>query len=237
MRILVVNADDFGQTEGINRGIARAHEEGVVTSTSLMTRFGAAAGAAGYARAHPELAVGLHVDFGEAIHRDGGWEPLYTVPDHDEPTVRAEVERQLAAFRKLVGGDPTHLDSHQHAHTEEPVRSVVLEVGERLGVPVRHFTPGVRYRGEFYGHGRHAEPAPELISVDALVNIVRSLEPGVTELSCHPGEAAGLRSGYLDERERELETLCDPRVRAAIEEAGVVLRSFRDALTPSGTAR
>ena len=83
-RYLIVNADDFGQSPGVNRGVAAAHERGVVTSASLMVRWPAAAEAAEYARAHPELSVGLHLDLGEWAHRGGEWVCLYrVVPDGD----------------------------------------------------------------------------------------------------------------------------------------------------------
>ena len=76
-RAAIVNADDFGQSAGINRGIVEAHERGIVTSASLMVRWPAASAAAAYARAHPRLSVGLHVDLGESIYRDGEWIALY----------------------------------------------------------------------------------------------------------------------------------------------------------------
>jgi predicted glycoside hydrolase/deacetylase ChbG (UPF0249 family) len=57
-RAAIVNADDFGQSAGINRGIVEAHQRGIVTSASLMVRWHAASeAAAAYARAHPRLSV------------------------------------------------------------------------------------------------------------------------------------------------------------------------------------
>jgi predicted glycoside hydrolase/deacetylase ChbG (UPF0249 family) len=61
-RILIVNADDFGLSGGVNRGVARAHDEGIVTSTSAMVRRDAIDEAAQLARERPKLSVGLHVD-------------------------------------------------------------------------------------------------------------------------------------------------------------------------------
>ena len=61
-RYLIVNADDFGQSDGVNRGIVRAHEGGIVTSASLMVRWPAAEEAAACARTHLRLSVGLHLD-------------------------------------------------------------------------------------------------------------------------------------------------------------------------------
>ena len=54
-RLLIVNADDFGQTAGVNRGVIEAHDRGIVTSASLMVRWPAAAEAASFARARPAL--------------------------------------------------------------------------------------------------------------------------------------------------------------------------------------
>jgi predicted glycoside hydrolase/deacetylase ChbG (UPF0249 family) len=66
-KYLIVNADDFGQSPGINRGIIEAHEQGIVTSASLMTRWLAAGEAALYAKQFPKLSVGLHLDLGEWV--------------------------------------------------------------------------------------------------------------------------------------------------------------------------
>src|SRR5215469_9782086 len=99
-KYLVVNADDFGISPGVNRGIIEAHERGIVTSTSFMTRWPAAPDAAEYARAHPEFGVGLHIDLSEWICRNGEWEPLYEVVSLDDPkAVRDEIYRQLETFR------------------------------------------------------------------------------------------------------------------------------------------
>src|SRR5215510_12014768 len=112
-RYLIVNADDFGQSHCVNSGIIAAYERGIVTSTSLMVRWPAAVEAAAYSRQHPNLSLGLHVDLGEWAYRGDHWELLYeVVPFNDTTTVAEEVSRQLTTFRRLVGKDPTHIDSH-----------------------------------------------------------------------------------------------------------------------------
>jgi predicted glycoside hydrolase/deacetylase ChbG (UPF0249 family) len=79
--------------------------------------------AADAARVRPRLSLGLHLDLGEWLYRGDRWECTYLrVQLDDEGAVRTETARQLAAFRRLVGCDPTHLDSHQHVHREEPAR-------------------------------------------------------------------------------------------------------------------
>lgn len=226
-RFLIVNADDFGQSPGINRGVIRAHQHGIVTSATLMVRWPAAEEAAAYAREHPDLSVGLHLDLGEWEYVDGEWRARYDVVDTADPSaVEAEVVRQLDAFRRLLGRHPTHLDSHQHVHRQEPVRSALRRAGEQLDVPVRHLTTCVHYRGDFYGQDGRGWPVPEAITVEALVGLVSGLSAGVTELGCHPGEPENLASTYRLERAVEVDALCDPRVRVAIAECGIRLRSF-----------
>src|SRR5437867_1669555 len=135
-KYLIVNADDFGQSTGINRGIIEAHERSVVTSASLMVRWPAAIDAAQYAREHAKLSVGLHLDFGEWIYRHDEWEPLYEVVSADDRIeVMSEISNQLGRFRSLMGRGPTHIDSHQHVHLQEPVRSVLTAVANDLRVP------------------------------------------------------------------------------------------------------
>ena len=235
-RAVIVNADDFGLSAGVNRGIAAAFEGGIVTSASLMVRPDAAAEAASYARLHPVLGVGLHIDLGEWVHVGGHeWRAAYEVaPLDDEEAVAAEVERQVDRFRDLLGREPTHLDSHQHVHLKEPARSVLLRVAARLRVPLRHFSKAVRYCGEFYGQAKDGSSTPEAISAEALISSIRRLGPGITELGCHPGDDAELDSAYRDERLLELAALCDPRVRAALEDEQVVLRTFEALGAPVG---
>lgn len=236
-RSLIVNADDFGLSLGVTDGILEAHTRGIVTSTSLMVRSRWAADAVGRSRRHPALSVGLHLDLGEWAYRDETWVPLYEVaPLDDAEAVTAEVRRQVESFLSLVGRKPTHLDSHQHVHSREPVRSVVSDLADDLGVPLRHVAPRVRYCGRFYGQMTDGSPLPGSITTDALIEILSGLEPGTTELACHPGYAADLDTMYRDERAAEVAVLCDPRVRAAIDAGGIELRSFIDN-GPAGTAQ
>ena len=225
-RYLIVNADDFGQSPGINQGIIQAHEQGIVTSASLMVRWPAAGAAAAYGRAHPEFAVGLHVDLGEWAYRDQTWVQLYQVVADEPAALVNEVNRQLATFRELLGRDPTHLDSHQHVHMQEPARSVLAAVACRLGVLLRRCTAGIRYCGSFYGQTDTGEAFPEGIQAAALVALLKRLPAGFTELACHPGVDGDVDSMYRSERAQEVRALCDPEVRAIVGIEGIILCSF-----------
>lgn len=228
MKTLIVNADDFGLSDGVNDGIIRAHREGIVTSTSLMVSQPAAAAAATAATMQPDLSVGLHFDVGEWERRDGEWHPRYLrVDDSDAAGLAAELHRQLADFRDLLGHDPTHLDSHQHVHRDEPARSILREVAHNLGIPLRHES-AARYYGGFYGQGRDGRMLPDAIEPASLAAYILSLPAGITELACHPAQQIDASQAYGPERIIELASLCHPRVRAAVVEGDVKLRSFRE---------
>lgn len=228
-RYLIVNADDFGLSSGVNRGIIEAFEHGIVTSASLMVNWTGAAEAAAYARRHPNLSLGLHLDLGEWAYRDGEWVTLYEEVALDDARVVAdEVARQLASFRFFIGKEPGHIDSHQHVHREEPTRSIVTGIGRQLSIPVRHFSPRITYCGNFYGQTEEGEPYTAGISVDGLIKTLETLPPGITELCCHPGYGEGLDTMYRAERAIEVRTLCDPLVWAALNELEIELCSFNE---------
>jgi chitin disaccharide deacetylase len=237
-RLLIVNADDFGLSPGVNAGVARAHEEGILTSASMMVLKPAAPEAAAYARATPSVGVGLHVDLCEWTKRDGEWITVYEiVPTNDLDAVEREVRSQVDRFRELVGRDPTHLDSHQHVHGWSRMTEIFARVASEVGVPLRHHLGGVQYCGDLYGHDPKGNPIPEALTPDAVIEIIRALQPGVTELACHPGLGADTGSAYDIEREQEVELLCDPRIPEALRKEGIELRTFADIASAGSGAR
>ena len=234
-RLLIVNADDLGMGPEVDAGILRAHDEGIVTSASLMVHGSSVAEGTRGALQRPRLGLGLHVDLGEWALRAGTWHRVRGTVDLDDlEAVCAEVEAQVARFRRLTGRDPDHLDSHQHVHRDEPVRTAMRAIAAWLGVPLRHEGP-TRYCGAFYGQGRRGETLPAAISAAALAALLGDLRPGATELCCHPAAAPPETSAYAEERVAELRALCDPAAAAAVRRAGVRLVRFGD-LAPSWTA-
>ena len=214
LRRLIVNADDLGLTDGVNRGIIDAHLSGIVTSASLMVDGPAAAQAAALAREHPALSVGLHfVDDG---------------PDLDQPGhAKREFARQLERFRALTASEPTHVDSHHHVHVTRLATFAPLVAP--LGVPLRG-DGRVRYLGAFFAHPRPAEVDHQRIRPAFLLELLESEASGeFSELGCHPGRVTvELHSSYAQEREIELATLTEPGLGDRIAALGLVLASYRD---------
>jgi chitin disaccharide deacetylase len=214
MRRLIINADDLGLTDGVNRGIIEAHARGVLMSASLMVDTPGAEAGAAMAREHPALSVGLHfVDDG---------------PDLDQPGhAEREFARQLARFRELMGLDPTHVDSHHHVHFAHfPAFGPLVAP---LRVPLRG-DGRVRYLGSFYGQPTRGEVDHERIRAAFLLALVEAEATGeFSELGCHPGRVTDeLHSSYGPEREIELATLTEPGLRQRIESVGLTLASYHD---------
>jgi predicted glycoside hydrolase/deacetylase ChbG (UPF0249 family)/aminoglycoside/choline kinase family phosphotransferase len=214
-KLLIVNADDFGATPGVNRGILEAHERGIVTSTSLMVEASAASEAAEAGREAPELGIGLHVDLGRT-------------PPADVAGIRRLLSRQAERFVELMGRKPTHLDSHRNSHLDPLALPEFLELAKAWEIPLRGHSR-VRLLPSFYGQW-NGESHPEQVGVATLLQLLATrLEPGITELICHPAYVdPTLDSSYRLEREVELATLCDPAIRQALATHDIQLAGFVD---------
>ena len=222
MHYVIVNADDFGNSEGINRGIIAAHEQGIVTSTSLMVNTPATAAAVKLARAYPNLGLGLHVNLtGEGERR---------VDLEDRQAVKRELEEQFNRFVDLTGQLPTHLDSHQHVHREFNVGHLFIKLSLRYGLPLRGYSEVV-YNSRFYGQWEYGKTEERYISVEFLISLLKAAKRGITEIACHPGYVvAEFNPVYNWEREVELKALTNPRVKSVIEEEGIQLINYQDYL-------
>ena len=219
-RQVIINADDLGMSVEIDRGILEAHDRGVVTSASLMVNEPDAEAAIEQARRRPALSLGIHV----AFDRRGQW----FVDVEDLTAVRRELDHQLARFVRLTGMAPSHIDSHHHVHRAFNVARLFLEAGERYGVPVRGFSE-VFYVGRFYGQPEFRKTDLSFITVETFISLLRSLRPGVSEVSCHPGHLETRPDAFYNrEREVELQVLTDPRVKTALADAGLRQISYLD---------
>jgi hopanoid biosynthesis associated protein HpnK len=152
VRNLIVNADDLGWTQGVNRGIAEAHRNGIVTSASLLANGKAFASAVDLVRATPGLGVGVHLNLSdgapvsareqvkslvnEAGMLEGGPESLLLRLAR-RGLALDEVEREWEAqIRKARGAgvQPTHLDGHKHVHMLPGLFEIALRLAKRHGI-------------------------------------------------------------------------------------------------------
>lgn len=152
MKSLIVNADDLGWTHGVNRGIAEAHRNGIVTSASLLANAPAFASGAEVALSTPGLGVGVHLNLSDGPpvaarelvtslvndtgEFDGGPESLLlriargALALHE---VEQEWEAQIEKIRE-AGIQPTHLDGHKHVHMLPGLFEIAVRLAKRYTI-------------------------------------------------------------------------------------------------------
>ncbi|MHC4623688.1 MAG: carbohydrate deacetylase [Planctomycetota bacterium] len=156
-RTIVINADDFGLCEGVNKAVAQAHTDGVLTSATIMANMPAAAEAVEIAKKMPTLGVGVHLNLtdGQPLSQRDAARPLLDAAGRFAcspaklaflslagPKSRNAIRTELAAqIQWLIdrGIKPTHLDSHKHFHAFPVLFSIVCQLAGRLGIPAIRF--------------------------------------------------------------------------------------------------
>src|SRR5438552_767018 len=154
MRRLIVNADDFGLTTGVNRGIVESHQNGIVTSTTLMACGGRFEEAAVIAKGAPRLSIGCHVVLvdGQPTSKPSDIPTLLmgNSPAHfrnslmsfatraasgklDDSEIEAEVTAQVRKLQS-AGVAVSHLDSHKHTHMFPVVLRGMLRAATNCGI-------------------------------------------------------------------------------------------------------
>jgi chitin disaccharide deacetylase len=253
---LIINADDYGLTTEVSRGIRDAHTHGIVTSTTCMLNMPTVAADIAIAlRETPRLGLGVHLVLtaGRPLSapetvpslcaEDGRFLKLPVLQSRIDSIDPAHAERewraQIAAFVAAAGRAPTHLDSHHHSSYFSPALfKVMLELARELNCAIRlpgaaPIDAGLRELLETY-----APPCTDTfstgfyadgVSIEHLAAWIASVPDGVHELMTHPGYCnAELESisSYARPRDREREVLTAPEIQAAVRSRGAGLISF-----------
>lgn len=203
---LIVNADDFGYSHSINKGIIEAHTNGIVTSTSVMVDAIAAHEAKDLTE-FSNLSIGLHFEVKEIVN------------------VKAELERQIDKFVAIVGKSPDHLDTHKRHTTDEGIKKVMEDYAKTHNIPVRIFN--AKHIGSF---GINSDDG----SVAQLKRSVDEATEEYNELMTHAGYSDDYlreHSSYNDPREDELKSVCSPEIKEYIQEKGLILVNWSNLLS------
>jgi hopanoid biosynthesis associated protein HpnK len=150
-RRLIVNADDFGRSRSINEAVIRAHQEGILTSASLMMNEPDCAEAVELARQNPKLGVGLHLTLlfghsalppsqvpglvnarGEFSEKPATSGLRYFVNRELHAQLRKEVHEQFKRFKE-TGLELDHLNGHLHMHMHPVVFRILMEDWDKFG--------------------------------------------------------------------------------------------------------
>jgi predicted glycoside hydrolase/deacetylase ChbG (UPF0249 family) len=141
MRRLVVNADDFGFTRDVNEGIVEAHQNGILTATTIMANGTAFSHAVELAKDNPDLDVGCHLVLvgGQSLLRPG--EDLPGSVTKMMAAITAKLLQPYAELRAQVvriletGLDPVHMDTHKHTHLFPPVLDALARLSREFQIP------------------------------------------------------------------------------------------------------
>ena len=216
MKHLILNADDFGYSYGVNYGIIESHLRGVLTSTTLMAGMPGFDHAVSLAKAHPSLGVGVRLtltcgrpvltDHKTLTEPNGDFHSQAYYHNEEQPLDKDEVYREWKAQIEKVlaaGIEPTHLDSHHHVHTFRGLEDVFVRLAREYDLPVRNSrrdctdnhvqgVPCPNYLVDFIeGSGAHfhtplTEYAPAIESNMHRILLEAFKTLDCVEIMCHP---------------------------------------------------
>jgi chitin disaccharide deacetylase len=212
LRFLIVTADDFGYSSGINKGIIDGHNKGIITSTSVMVD-GIAGSEAGALMDLKDLSVGLHLVLKDFNH------------------IENELSRQIEKFKAITGRGPDHIDTHKMLPTDNKrLQQVLTGYSRREKTPVRSLG-FAKFIDSFFGFNvdGSGELNEQNVSLAALKSAVDEATDEYNELMCHAGYSDDYlrkNSSYNDTRQRELETLTNPAIKQYIQSKGLKLSDW-----------
>ncbi|MBG9447649.1 chitin disaccharide deacetylase [Cytobacillus firmus] len=227
---LIVNADDFGYSPGVNYGILHSYLYGIVNSATMMMNMAGTRQALAMAKQYPGLRTGVHLvltsgkplltDLVTLTNKEGYFRSQGDLEGISLEELELEWSAQIDRFIG-AGLTPSHLDSHHHVHTREEFLPVVQSLSNKYGLPFRvngNFAlEGVKSHTDrclfdFYGDG---------IQEDYFSTLAEKAEDGETvEVMCHPAFADQLLmegSSYNLMRLKELRILCSAKLPSNIK--------------------
>lgn len=226
-KYLIINADDFNLTRGVDRAILECHDKGLVTSTTVLVTLPFLKSSVKELRRRPFLGKGIHLSLtlGEAVHPKTPFplkrELLKRLHKLSGKDVEREYEAQILKFKKLLGEFPSHMDTHHHVHIVPNILSAVRRLSAKYDMP---------YRLQTHHLFEDLDPKKHWTR-EKFAQCLRKLPSGISEIMVHPGfVGAPLRkiSSFLTGRNAERKLLQDAKLRSLLDEINIKLINFND---------
>lgn len=227
-KYLIINADDFNLTRGVDRGILECHDKGIVTSTTVLVTLPFPKASANALNQRPFLGKGIHLSLtlGRAVHPKTPFALKRDLLKHLRKlpikVVEREYEAQILKFKRLLGIFPTHMDTHHHVHGHSNIFKAISQLSKKYGIPVREVKSSHLF--EDLNPKTHWTRSKFL-------NCLKNLPNGISEMMVHPGYVDGsLRkiSSFLTGRDEERILLQDTKFRPLLDELNIKLINFKD---------
>jgi chitin disaccharide deacetylase len=247
MHLLIVNADDFGYTRGVNLGIIDAHQKGILTSTTIMANMDAFEHAVELAFAHPRLGIGVHLTLTSGrpllaggtslVDADGNFCNLALYKQGKRAYPKDLYVEWKAQIDKVIdaGIKPSHLDSHHHVHRLQGHQEVICQLATEYRLPVRNnfALPASMPSTQLYietidAIAQQDEDAKTLFRA-ALIESLR--QHNSVELGCHPGyidSALHEKSSYTLIRAFVTRELQNPIYPTLFKQHDITLASYHN---------
>ncbi len=246
LKKLIVNADDFGMTEGNTIATIMCHETGILTSTTLMVNMPFAPLAVNLAKRHQNLGVGIHLvltvgrplvegatsytDEEGNFRRPSSYEDGNPHANLDE--LYTEWKAQIERFIELMGKKPTHIDSHHHVHLLPWHFEVTKRLANEYDLPMRleEFEDDYAYPHAYLARGFYEDTA----NTDYFTNETNPFglfDHEIAEVMCHPAfidQRLLDMSSYALPRAKEMMTLRSPLLKEWVQQNGIELINFSD---------
>jgi predicted glycoside hydrolase/deacetylase ChbG (UPF0249 family) len=209
MKYLIVNADDFGYSFSINKGIIKGHMDGIITSTTVLVDE-IAANEANRLSQYPNLSVGLH--FNPRPNKD----------------LQYEFKRQLELFISITGHKPDSVDTHKSLPSDKVnMEQMLRKYSKENNTPVRRLG-NVKFIRSFFGLNVDGSGTLDesKVTVEGLIHAIDEATEEVNEIMTHSGycdEYLLSKSSYNITREKELKSILDPSIKPYIESKGLKL--------------
>ncbi|MBF0500010.1 MAG: ChbG/HpnK family deacetylase [Candidatus Riflebacteria bacterium] len=233
---LVINADDLGLSDEVDAGIFESINCGVVTSATLLVNPPFTADISRFLNTGASIGLHFNLTLGKPCSA-GSIAPSLVDADGrfftdieallarlSEPEAEQELRIQFELFRKIVRRNPCQLSFHKHLHAKDQrLLKIVAALGKEMNIPVRSLNEEMAnfFRSRQVMTNDHflgdVKPSPYW-TLPRFKQQLGDLQPGLTELMCHPGKKMKPMPGiwYCSERDTELATLIAPEARAAV---------------------
>jgi len=252
LKQLIINADDFNLTPGVTRGILKSHDEGILTSTTVLINLPLEEKTIRELKMRPKLGLGIHLN----VTLAGPVSPVSRIPtllkpggifrrppDYREkpPSVKeiiTEYKAQIRLFERRFQKLPDHLDTHHHLHDHLLFFDALASVAKKWKLPIRRSRI---FQWAEFSHQTKSLRSPDYLfgSLDAqshwkrtsFLAVAENLPEGTSEIGCHPAFCdVTLReiSSFREVREEELAVFSDRKLRKTLSQLGIELIRFSD---------
>lgn len=247
MSLLIINADDFGYSTGINYGIIHSYQRGILSSTTMLANMPGFEEGVKLVEENPDLGIGIHLaltcgsplrdDVPSLVENNGELHNLSFYEKDFEIDLDELYREWKEQIEKIInsGIEPTHIDSHHHVNAIEPITEVFVRLANEYKLPVRNnFTvpDEIKTTKRFNTTFDLISMVKELWKPMELRNIIQECKTfGTVEAMCHPGYVDNVllnNSSLRDSRAVTVSELQRSDYAKILEENEVQLGTYAD---------